>query len=69
MSNEDIDAAVQQCKKDMFSMRIKFAKREVRARWCLHPPASRGPAVVSRWAMLHGQPAAATSRLAQPGSS
>lgn len=30
MSNEDIDAAVQQAKKDMFSARIKFAKREVR---------------------------------------
>ncbi|PRW60985.1 50S ribosomal chloroplastic [Chlorella sorokiniana] len=28
MSNEDIDEAVQQCKRDMFSMRIKFAKRE-----------------------------------------
>ena len=33
MSNEEIDEAVQQCKKDMFSMRIKFAKREVRARF------------------------------------
>ena len=33
MSNEDIDQAVQQCKRDMFTMRIKFAKREVRAGW------------------------------------
>ena len=29
MSNEDIDNAVQAAKRDMFSMRIKFAKREV----------------------------------------
>ncbi|KAI3432766.1 hypothetical protein D9Q98_004306 [Chlorella vulgaris] len=28
MSSEDIDAAVLECKRDMFSMRIKFAKRE-----------------------------------------
>jgi hypothetical protein len=31
MSSEDIDAAVLECKRDMFSMRIKFAKREVGA--------------------------------------
>ena len=31
MSNEDIDAAVNQAKRDLFSMRIKFAKREVGA--------------------------------------
>ena len=30
MSAEQIDAAVQDCKREMFSMRIKFAKREVR---------------------------------------
>ncbi|PSC74452.1 50S ribosomal [Micractinium conductrix] len=28
MSAEQIDAAVQDCKREMFSMRIKFAKRE-----------------------------------------
>lgn len=31
LSDEAIDAAVQEAKKDMFSLRIKFAKREVRA--------------------------------------
>ena len=31
MANEDIDNAVQAAKRDMFSMRIKFAKREVSA--------------------------------------
>jgi len=30
MSNDEIEEAVQQCKRDMFTMRIKFAKREVR---------------------------------------
>ena len=29
MNNEEIDNAVQAAKRDMFSMRIKFAKREV----------------------------------------
>ncbi len=31
MSTEEIDSAVQEAKRDMFSMRIKFAKREVGA--------------------------------------
>ena len=30
MSNEDIDNAVIAAQRDMFTMRIKFAKREVR---------------------------------------
>jgi hypothetical protein len=30
LSNEEIDAGVQEAKRDMFSMRISFAKREVR---------------------------------------
>lgn len=32
MNNQEIEDAVQQCKKDMFAMRIKFAKREVQPR-------------------------------------
>ena len=40
MSNEDIDSAVIAAQRDMFTMRIKFAKREVR-RWLpRHIPAA-----------------------------
>ncbi|EFN51414.1 hypothetical protein CHLNCDRAFT_140968 [Chlorella variabilis] len=47
LSNEEIDSAVQEAKRDMFSMRIKFAKREASpclpcaSACCVPAPAAR----------------------------